>query len=264
MTSLESLRTGRTAATAAAAGAVVLALLAAGCGSQSPTTVVAGSSPTATATPTTSATPTVTATPTVRVTAPPPLSAIGKANLPSASSIGPGFRAHAEDADGDAQADPNGAGIDARAPQDVVDGLVPLGCPGVEAGRLPLPAHAWQQTYRSADGRSAVALVLDYPSTAKATELVSTLGSMLAMCVAPSSLRGLSTPRTVATLAARTSDLVQDSRREVGPDAAPQTWDESIVRTANRVGMVVVERRQGSARPDQSSVTAGIRAGLSR
>lgn len=117
---------------------------------------------------------------------------------------------------------------------------------------LPLPAHAWQQTYRSADGRSAVALVLDYPSTAKATELVSTLGSMLAKCAAPASLRGLTTARTVATLAARSSALVQDTRREVGPDAASQTWDESIVRTGNRAG---------SSRPDQATVTAGIRAG---
>ncbi len=87
---------------------------------------------------------------------------------------------------------------------------------------------------------------------------------MLARCVAPASVRGLRTPQTVATLAARSSELVQDTRREVGPDAAAQTWDESIVRTGNRVGMVVVERRPGSARPDQTAVTADIRAGLVR
>lgn len=246
---------------------MVLALLAAGCAGQSPTTVVAGS----TVTPSSTTPPSTRATATPRATAKPSLApepvatkAIGKVNLPPAASIGAGFRAHAEDADGDAQADTNGAGIDQRTPRDVADGLVPLGCPGAQAGQLPLPAHAWQQTYRSTDGRTAVALVLDYPTSAKATELVSTLGSMLATCVAPASLRGLTTVQTVATLAVRSSALVQDTRREVGPDAATQTWDESIVRTGNRVGMVVVERRPGSARPDQTGVTAGIRTGLTR
>jgi len=221
------------------------------------------------------ASPSTTATPTIRVTAPPRVTAtpvpepavaraIGRVNLPPAASIGAGFRAQAEDADGDAPADPNGAGIDRRTPQDVVDGLVPIGCPGVEAGRLPLPAHAWQQTYRSADGRSAVALMLDYPTRADATDLVSTLGSMLAKCVAPAGLRSLTTAQTVATLAARSSTLVQDARHEGGPDASPQTWDESIVRIGNRVGMVVVERRPGAAGPDPSAVADGIRTGLTR
>lgn len=266
VTRAQSLRASRATAATTAAGGLLLALLAAGCASQSPTTVLAGSipaTPTTTATPSTASTPRVTARPT---TAPEPAAAkaIGKANLPPATAIGAGFRAHAEDTGGDAPADANGAGIDERSPQDVADGLVPLGCPGVEAGRLPLPRHAWQQTYRSPDGRTAVALVLDYPSTAKATELVSTLGSMLAKCAAPADVRGVTGARTVATLVARTSALVQDTRREVGPDAAAQTWDESVVRTGNRVGMVVVERRPGSARPDQTAVTAGIRTGLTR
>lgn len=245
-------------AAAAAAGGLALALIAAGCAAQPPTTVVAGSTPTPRATaPRTVVTPTPQATakassPADRVAA----EAIAKTNLPSAASIGAGFRAHAEEDDGDAQTDANGAGIDERSPQDVADGLVPLGCPGVEAGLLPLPAHAWQQTYRSTDGRAAVALVLDYPSTAKATDLLSMLGNMLAKCTTPARVRGLTT--------ARTPDLVQDTRREVGPDAASQTWDESIVRSGNRVGMVVVERRPRSARAEQTTVTAGIRAGLIR
>lgn len=210
------LRVGRPAA--AVAGGLALAVIAAGCAAQSPT-------PTATV-------PGTVATPTPQVTTKPSsqpepaaAKAIAKTSLPSAASIGAGFRAHAEDADGDAQADTNGAGIDQRSPQDVADGLVPLGCPGVEAGQLPLPAHAWQQTYRSPDGRTAVALVLDYPSTAKATDLVSTLGSMLAKCVAPASLRGLTTPQTVATLATRSSDLVQDpgARSARMPPARPGT-----------------------------------------
>lgn len=265
MTKMQSLRVGRTTAAATAAGGLVVALLAAGCAAQSPTTVVAGSTPTAS----TTSTPTPVSTPSASVKPTPSrepalTKAVGTVNLPSAASVGAGFRAHAEDADGDAQADANGAGVDRRTPQDVVDGLVPLGCPGVEAGVLPLPAHAWQQTYRSADGRTAVALVLDYPDSAKATELVLQLGTMLAKCVAPASVRTVPTARTVATLATRSTDLVQDTRREVGPDAAAQTWDESIVRTANRVGMVVVERRSGASRPDQAAVTAGIRTGLRR
>ncbi len=253
-------------AAAAAAGGLALALIAAGCAAQPPTTVVAGSTPTPRATaPRTVVTPTPQATakassPADRVAA----EAIAKTNLPSAASIGAGFRAHAEEDDGDAQTDANGAGIDERSPQDVADGLVPLGCPGVEAGLLPLPAHAWQQTYRSTDGRAAVALVLDYPSTAKATDLMSMLGNMLAKCTTPARVRGLTTARTVATLATRSPDLVQDTRREVGPDAASQTWDESIVRSGNRVVMVVVERRPGSARAEQTTATAGIRAGLIR
>ncbi len=105
----------------------MLALLAVGCAAQSPTTVLAGATPTATATPSAAAT----ATPHVGVkpsTAPAPAATepIGKLNLPPAASIGAGFKAHAENAAGDAPADANGAGIDERTPQDVADGLVPL------------------------------------------------------------------------------------------------------------------------------------------
>jgi hypothetical protein len=268
MTRMQAPRVGRTMTVAA--GGVVVALLAAGCAAHPPTTVVPGATPTASTTSTPAPPPTpstprraASAKPT---TAPEPArtTAVGKVNLPSAASIGAGFRAHAEDADGDARTDANGAGVDERTPQDVVDGLVPLGCPGVEAGTLPLPANAWQQTFRSTDGRMAVALVLDYPSSAKATELVSTLGTMLATCVAPTSVRDLTTARTVATLATRSTELIQDTRHEVGPEATTQTWDESIVRTANRVGMVVVERGTTASRPDQAAVAAGIRAGLLR
>ena len=189
---------------------------------------------------------------------------MGRANLPAAAALGAGFRAHAEDSDGEQASDANGAGADERTPQDVADGLVPFGCPGVEAGTVPLPARAWQQTYRADDGRLAVALVLDYTSATEATELMTTLSGMLAKCSAPASVRGLTGARTVAELRANTPELVQDTRHEVGPDAAAQLWDESIVRAVNRVSLVAIERAPGTSAPAQGKVVAGLRAGLIR
>ena len=57
---------------------------------------------------------------------------------------------------------------------------------------------------------------------------------------------------------------MQDTRHEVGPDAAAQLWDESIVRAVNRVSLVAIERAPGTSAPAQGKVVAGLRAGLTR
>jgi len=187
-------------------------------------------------------------------------------NLPSATDVGRGFRAHAVPSNGEEGTVSNGSSVQERSPASVVDGLVPLGCPGVdEAGRIPAPAHALERSYRSADGRSAVALVLQYADDAGAAQLMSTLRRMLRHCTAPSAPVTAGAPRTVAAIATGTADTLVDTRHEIGAGADPTRWDETVVRSGSRVSLLVVQRAtQDATAPAAGPRLRHQRAGLAR
>jgi hypothetical protein len=199
---------------------------------------------------------------------PPPATTSGpltKANLPSASRVGPDFKPYVEPDNPEEGIVSNGSAVHARDPQQVSDGIVPLGCPGVDAlPRLPVPAHALEETYRTPQGLAAVALTLEYGSEGQATRLVDGLAAMLATCTPPVSASELSTSRLVADVRRPDAASVFDTRREVGPDAATTQWDETVVRTGKRVSLVMVERPPTAPVDNQRALATGMKAMLAK
>ncbi|WP_157180822.1 hypothetical protein [Actinopolymorpha alba] len=185
------------------------------------------------------------------------------ANLPPASRIGPGFQPYSEPDAAEESFVSNGAPVRARKPGDVALSIVPLGCPGLDRlDPLPVPRHALEQTYRTPDGRAAVALALEYAHEDAAAALVSGLAKMLELCTSPASRTGLTTPRLVADLRQPDVDTLFDVRREVGPGADGARWDETVVRTGRRVGLVIVERRASAMPLDQTTMATALRMRL--
>ncbi|MBE1612307.1 hypothetical protein [Actinopolymorpha pittospori] len=181
-------------------------------------------------------------------------------NLPAATRIGPTFTPHAEPDSAEDGSRSNGAPVRQRDPGEVASSIVPLGCPGSESvAALPVPVNALEETYRTREQRSAVALVLDYGSDAAATALVERLAAMLAYCTRPTPTDPLTTPRLVATVSRPDKRTLFDSRYEVGPGASPSRWDETVVRDGSRVGLAIVERAASAPAGDQRGLASHIR-----
>ncbi|MGW5362741.1 hypothetical protein [Actinopolymorpha pittospori] len=182
------------------------------------------------------------------------------ANLPAATRIGPTFTPHAEPDSAEDGSRSNGAPVRQRDPGEVALSIVPLGCPGSESvAALPVPVNALEETYRTREQRSAVALVLDYGSDAAATALVDRLAAMLAYCTRPTPTDPLTTPRLVATVSRPDERTLFDSRYEVGPGASPTRWDETVVREGSRVGLAIVERAASAPAGDQRGLAGHLR-----
>lgn len=181
-------------------------------------------------------------------------------NLPAAGRIGPTFTPYVEPDSAEDGFRSNGAPVRRRDPQEVALSVVPLGCPGTESvAALPVPTNALEETYRTRQQRSAVALVLEYGSEAAATALVDRLAAMLAYCTEPTSTDTLTTPRLVATVSRPDERTLFDSRYEVGPGASPSRWDETVVRDGSRVGLAIVERAASAPAGDQRSLAGHLR-----
>lgn len=218
--------------------------LAAACGLQTaPTRAPASSAPVVASSP--AGRPSPTRVPEPPIPAPPATTSgpLTKANLPAAGEIGPAFAVYVEPDDAEEGLRSNGASVRFRDPQEVAQGIVPLGCPGLdELEPLPVPSHALERTYRTPQHLAAVALALDYSTPAHAAAMVDSLAEMLSLCTAPASTASLNTPRLVADVHQLDPATLLDTRREVGPDAASTRWDETVVRAGRRVGLVIVER----------------------
>ncbi len=199
---------------------------------------------------------------------PPPAKTAGPltaANLPPAGRIGPAFKPYVEPDSAEDGVVSNGAAVRSRDPKQLAEAIGPLGCPGLDAlAPLPVPARALEQTYRTPQQLSAVALVLEYPTEAAATGLVNGLASRLAACTAPASTARLTMPRLVAEVRRPDPMSLYDSRREVGPDAAPTEWDETVVRMGRRVSLVIIERMPDAPEYARTTLVSELRARMGR
>jgi hypothetical protein len=186
-------------------------------------------------------------------------------NLPAAAAVGAGFFAHVVPSNGEEGTVSNGSSVQERTPASIVDGLVPLGCPGVDdAGPIPAPEHALQRTYRSADGRSAVALALQYRTEKAAAHLLRTLRQMLAHCTPPAVHARGGPARTVAAVTRANASTMVDTRHDVGIGGDPTRWDETVVRAGARVSLLVVQRAGQLAGPPVELRLRTQRAALAR
>jgi hypothetical protein len=197
--------------------------------------------------------------PTVPATTSGPLT---KSDLPAPTDLGTGWETYV---------DPGGHGyrgngdfVRERDAEEVARSLVPLGCTEIrQPPGLPVPAHALEATFRGPNGRSAVALVLEYDDDTEAKALIDQLSALLASCPRPTG--EVDRPTLTVELLLPDRRTIHDVRREVGPGAAPEVWSEVVVREGRRVGLTIVQsddpaKPEGLDRVDFEGLTRRLRA----
>jgi hypothetical protein len=159
--------------------------------------------------------------------------------MPPADALGQGWTERADPgADDEGEPDPDAPSTLSRDVDELMDGLVPIGCPEAAVNiALPRPQFALERTYAGPSGQPGVALVLQYGDTAGSSGFLDALERQMRACPAaggdpdgPVSLgfRGL----------ARTPDQVSALRQEQGVDADPNRYLVICVRDGKRVGLV--------------------------
>lgn len=159
--------------------------------------------------------------------------------MPPAGALGAGWTERADPgSDDEGETDPNAPSTQQRDVGDLMDGLVPIGCPEAAVNiALPRPQYALERTYAGPAGQPGVALVLEYDDTAGPTGFLAALDRQMKACPATGS--DPNGPIALGFRAlARTSEQVSGVRQEQGVDADPNKYLVIAVRNGNRVGLV--------------------------
>ncbi|MEP6759891.1 MAG: hypothetical protein ABJA93_00815 [Sporichthyaceae bacterium] len=191
---------------------------------------------------------------------------LGERSVPNAADLGRGWSRFVDPGDVAEGYTGNGAWVRERGATEVVQAVVPLGCVGMSSPPvLPVPKHALEGTYRGPGDAPGVALVLDYSSEAKASALVTGMGTIARACYAPSKRVGSDDPLTVVVepvrLGART---VLDRRREYGAGSSPWLWSEMVVQLGSRVGLLILATSPSAQEPDLNRLSEVLRTAISR
>lgn len=187
-------------------------------------------------------------------------------SVPEPLDLGPGWQPYNDPGQAEEGYVGNGSWVRARGVDDVIAGIVPLGCLELTSPpRLPVPAHALEATYRGAGGAPAVALALDYKSSASAAAMLAGMGRIAGSCPAPAARVGKGDPLTVVVHPKRVdASTVLDRRREYGVDASEWMWSEAVVRSGRRVGLLIVASDPSGAAPDLEELASRLRAAVIR
>lgn len=159
--------------------------------------------------------------------------------MPPADALGEGWTERADPgSDDEGETDPNAPSTQQRDVGELMDGLVPIGCPEAAISvALPRPQHALERTYAGPAGQPGVALVLEYGDTAGPTGFLDALDRQMKACPAAGS--DPNGPIALGFRAvARTAEQVSGVRQEQGVDADPNKYLVIAVRDAKRVGLV--------------------------
>lgn len=192
--------------------------------------------------------------------------ALGARSVPAPLDLGAGWRPFADPGEPEEGYLGNGSWVRARGVDEVVAGIVPLGCVGLDSPpRLPVPAHALEATYRGRADAPAVALVLDYRTVGSAAAMLTGLATIARSCPAPAERVRRHDPLTVVVRPERiAATTVLDRRREYGVDASPWTWSEAVVRRGTRVGLLIVASDPAGPAPDLADLAARLRSSIVR
>jgi hypothetical protein len=165
-------------------------------------------------------------------------------DVPEAGDLGRDWQEYDDPGGAEAGFTGNGSFVRARQPAEVVQSLVPLGCPGVDrVAPVPTPRHVLEATYRTQDGAPAVVLVLAYPDDDTATRAVGQLARLRATCRAPA--RGEPAQgRTVIDIERSDDQRLWDRSRTVGLDGG---WVELVRRVDDKVGVLAMARSEAPA-----------------
>jgi len=108
---------------------------------------------------------------------------LGPSTMPSAAALGAGWTANTGAGGAEDGYAGNGTPVVARDVNDVIDGMLPFGCPAATyAARLPTPLHALEADYRHTTGRLAVGTALDYGTPDAAAIFVRAYEKALMAC----------------------------------------------------------------------------------
>ena len=116
------------------------------------------------------------------------------------------------------------------------------------AEQYPVAAAAQQGRYRTEEAAAAVALQLRFDDPAQAGELLWAMGRDAAGCSGPDPDPGGAYERRY-TVTTSTPDALQVSFREFGPGTGASVWNVLGVRNESWVGLLYVERAEGSTAP---------------
>ena len=200
-----------------------------------------------------------------RTTPPPTAGPLSERQVAPPTALGSGWATHAEEGGAEEGFVGNGTWTRRREPAEVLDAVVPIGCPGLpdEPPRLERPEHALEATYRQGE-RPAVSVVLEYADAAAARRFMTGLGNLLRTC---RPVRDSGADATGAVLDLRLvradADTVVDLRREVGGQALPGTWQEVVVRAGRRVALLSLDV-EGARTPAPDALAAELRRALAR
>lgn len=159
--------------------------------------------------------------------------------MPPASALGTGWTERADPgSDDEGETDPNAPSTQKRDVGELMDGLVPIGCPDAAVNvELPRPEYALERTYAGPDGAPGVALVLQFADTAGSSTFIDAMERQLRACPA-----GKADPDGPIVLqfstVARSPEQVSAIRQEKGVDADPNKYLLIAVRDGGRVGLV--------------------------
>ncbi len=173
--------------------------------------------------------------------------------MPTAEVIGDGWTERADPGAGhEEETDPNAPSTQARDVDELMDGLVPIGCPEAAVNiALPRPQYALERTYAGPSGQPGVALILQFDDKSSPDAFLRAFDRQMRACPAgPVDPEG---PLAVQYRSVeRTSELTYGVRQEVGTEADPNRYLVIAVRADNRVGLVYL-----SGVPVAKAVTLG-------
>lgn len=158
--------------------------------------------------------------------------------MPPPQAIGAGWTERPDPGDDDqGSADPNAPSTQRRDVGELMDGLVPIGCPDAAVAiKLPRPQYALERTYAGPDDAPGVALVLEFADATGPTGFLDAFAEQVRACPATSS--NPDGPVTLQfTKLTRTPERVSAVRRERGADADPNPYLVVVVRAGTRVGL---------------------------
>jgi hypothetical protein len=159
--------------------------------------------------------------------------------MPDAEVLGNGWTERADPGAGhDDETDPNAPSTQQRDVDELMDGLVPIGCPDAAIDiALPRPAYALERTYAGPAGQPGVALVLQFAEAAGPNEFLDALESQIKAC--PAAGADTDGPVTLGFRGlVRSPEQITALRQEQGVDADPNKYLVVAVRDGNRVGLV--------------------------
>ncbi|MBA3744711.1 hypothetical protein [Sporichthya sp.] len=161
------------------------------------------------------------------------------AQMPAPAILGEGWSERADPGAGhEDETDPDAPSTQARDVAELMDGLVPIGCPEAAVNiALPRPQYALERTYAGPSGQPGVALVLEFADAASPDGFLGALDRQIRACPAAGA-----DPRGPVALGfrgvTRTPEQVSALRQEQGVDADPNQYLVIAVRDGKRVALV--------------------------
>jgi hypothetical protein len=159
--------------------------------------------------------------------------------MPPSEAIGSGWAERADPgSDDEGETDPDAPSTQQRDVDELMDGLVPIGCPDAAVNiALPRPQYALERTYAGPQDEPGVAVVLQFGDAKAATGFLDALERQVRAC--PPARRSANDPVSLQfTDVARSAAQLSAVRQERGADADPNRYLLIAVRDRDRVGLM--------------------------